>query len=55
MVPTWEWVNVGAVPASGGADDDGSCETSESENDDDIAEKRDVAFGPRLGVESSRF
>ena len=42
MVPTWEWVNVGAVPASGVADDDGSCETSESENDDDIAEQAEV-------------
>ncbi len=42
MVPTWEWVNVGAVPAPGGADDDGSCETSESENDDDIAEQAEA-------------
>ena len=42
MVPTWEWVNVGAVPASGGADDDGSCETSDSENDDYIAEQAKV-------------
>jgi len=38
MRPAWEWVHVGAVPASEEADDDGSCETSDSE-DDDIAER----------------
>lgn len=42
MARTWEWVNVGAVTAPDGADDGGSCETSDSESDDDIAEQAEV-------------
>ena len=54
MHATWEWVHVGAVPESEEAVDDGSCETSDSEDDDAIAEQAEVRAGHLVFKQSGK-